>query len=523
MMICGRALALWKEEMVRATAWLDSLRMASAWIRSWELETKLILLQEPLMGYCLEDLLGADDQVERGPDRASIRRHSLVLPNSAPISGIIEAGKWHRDSSRHGFKDEAAIGAVPNAGYPTEEHSGPVEYLERSDLLAARSQRRSITHMPLPESGIDDGSAIALDRHPSGHGFNADPRISEESVTNHRLAEHHGPHDLPAAWNRRHLSLNEQASKSEAKDGEPSNSPGNSEATTRKSRVVLEGAGRQASSDLLSRLAGDVPDTQEQQRRRIMWPSASQRKAPVMNVQDMADLMADLTDHRSWLINMAETVARSLYQIDPSCTLDSGMDSRTSLDKMTALESQLTMSITGPRATSQLLSAMSLQGSARFKRLASGSDIAGRPDRRFKGDIQSVPDSNNARAISHTGPSCQPQSNPAKEQISVWDSVSGRDMMERVLPGMRMRSAGGITDIVCPDEKDQIAPLEADSALPPLHSLPGDRITSLPAEAPIARSDVQRGLLEDDVDLADLAAKIKRILDDEARRHGIDV
>lgn len=516
MMEFGRAPAHWIEEMARATAWLDGPGIASAWVRSWGIDTQLNLLQDPLMGHCLAEVLRAEDWVEKNPEQASLRRHPIILPHKSSLSGIMEAPEWHREHSGHGCKEEVAIGTVPTVGYPTVDNPRSAEYRERPDLQAAGSPRRSIINMPLNELGIDgDGSAIAPGHPPSSRGFKAEPGIGDATVTNHQLEEHHRVPDIPAAGNRWQGNVSE----SEVEDGEPASSHNISDATPRTLREVLPGVDRQASRDLLSRLAGDAPDLPEQQKKPIIWPSASQRKAPVMYAQDIADL----TDHRGWLISLAETSARSLYQIDPGGTLGSGRTRQISPDEITHLESQLMMPITGPRATSQLLSAIFLGDAAGFKGRASGSGMADNPDLRLKRDIRPGTDGK-TRASSHIGSSSQPQSSPAVGHISVRDPALGQEMIERVLPGIRMRSTRGFTDIGRgQDEKDRIAPLEAEPSLPPLHSSQGAKMPPMPVAAPIASSDAQKGLIEDEVDLGDLAAKIKRILDDEARRHGIDV
>ena len=500
MMECGKAPALWKDEMARATAWLDGPRIASAWVRSWGIYAQLGLLQEPLTGHCLAEVLGADDRVEKVPEQASLRRRPIVLPHKPSLSEIMEIREWHREHSRHGFKDRFATGIVPAVSSPTSEHTRPAGYSERPDLHTVESPRRSAVNMSLPELDIDDGSAIVPGHPPSSHDFKSRNEM--------------------AARNRRHPRTNGQVPEFDVQGDEPAISSDTIAKRPRRPEAVLPGVDMHASRDLLSRLAGDIPtDQQEQQMRPIIWPSASQRKSPVMYGRDVADL----TDHRGWLTSLAETAARSLYQIDPSGTLDSGKTRQISPPEITHLESQLMIPILGPRATSQLLSVASMGDSTRFKGRASGFDMVDNPDCRFKRDMQSGPDGK-LRASSHIESSGQTQSRPAVGQNFVRDPVLGQDMVERVLPGMRMRSKRGITDTGGgQDEKDQIVPLEAEPSLPPLHSSQGAKMPSLPVAAPIARSDAQKGLIEDDADLGDLAAKIKRILDDEARRHGIDV
>jgi hypothetical protein len=69
----------------------------------------------------------------------------------------------------------------------------------------------------------------------------------------------------------------------------------------------------------------------------------------------------------------------------------------------------------------------------------------------------------------------------------------------------------------------EFAPPAMAERLPPLTSPPGEGAPGLPVAAAMAWAGAQAKAAASEDDLDELAAKIKRILDEEARRYGIDV
>lgn len=187
--------------------------------------------------------------------------------------------------------------------------------------------------------------------------------------------------------------------------------------------------------------------------------------------------------HKTWLKRLADTAAQSLYKIglDQISAPQSGY--QTFPERAPYFESQWSAELSGPRAPSYLLYAISGKASSKLEQSGNSSAVAS----------------------SHV-PSYRSEK-PAGGQ----DNRSILGNVDKELPGLRFRQIRTAID-------------------PGRYSRGGSEIAQVeahrpPASAPevTARYSAREGLIGSEEDTVALAAKIKRILDDEARRYGINV
>jgi hypothetical protein len=93
--------------------------------------------------------------------------------------------------------------------------------------------------------------------------------------------------------------------------------------------------------------------------------------------------------------------------------------------------------------------------------------------------------------------------------------------LERELPDQPEQSPA--TDTQAWRSSSSVSPPSITSSLPPLLPAASPGSPVLPMAAAISRNGAWRGEVDAEKDLNLLAAQMKRILDEEARRHGIDV
>jgi hypothetical protein len=187
--------------------------------------------------------------------------------------------------------------------------------------------------------------------------------------------------------------------------------------------------------------------------------------------------------HQTWLKGLADTAAQSLYKIglDQISAPQSGY--QTYPERATYLESQWREGLSGPRAPYYLLYANSGKASAKLDQSGNSSEVT-------SGRVPLY------RSLE-----------PAQGQ----DNRSILGNVDQELPGQRFRQ---IRTAIDPGRYSrgvsEIA--QAEAPRPPL---------SAPEVA--AGHSAREGLIGSEEDAVALAAKIKRILDDEARRYGINV
>jgi hypothetical protein len=311
--------------------------------------------------------------------------------------------------------------------------------------------------------------------------------------------------DLPRADNRRHPIISEKGQGSKVETARPDIFPVSSRTISAK-----------ANRDLLIRLAGVPLDLEvHSQNRHITWPTISNRSASTSIVPSES-----MASRQIWLKSLADTAAQSLQVTDLdqiSAILLSGH--QISADRAGYLELQWRTSLSGLMAPSHLLAAISRKASAT-------SDKTDRSDHVLLKYHQTESDGKDWSGNSSiTTPDHDP-SDRSTEPAWELDTLSLPGHMDQEHRNLRSGQTRAVIDSgrYSNQGSERVQP----TTLPGLPSRDSSHTTprhpaSVSAPEASAGHSAREGLIGSEEDTVALAAKIKRILDDEARRYGINV
>lgn len=524
-LVDGRTPVWWQSEIAQSTVRLDDLKRACVWVESWEIAICAMLRHEPLLGHSLADLT---DRVARRtglkPDVPRSERPQPVWPDYRPA----------RDR-KVTLADEGSVTVSPSrATVPMQEgdqvSEETVPHRSRPDPFQLEPHASGEVHPETHRDWLHDLCRWA-DRSLGQRGLEVfrTPRqvspdqqdIGEMTLLGHSLAELTGLVTGPAGskpektrprqprftWPEYRPARNREmapASKRWAKV-----SPSGSSVTVQQGDQVWEKTpgpiqlASQASQALLYRLAGATAATQglrTTQRRLICEPMKPRAGASPSVPRDPAT-------HRDWLRDLAKRAGGSLLQEghddDLSAPLYASSD-QPGLGELLSLAEQWALPLNGPPATPGLLGRLVCVPESDSPEREEQPGVAPRhPSARRSPDQDAAPATEHARPWHAVGMKAT-ESSQAVSQPTVAD---------------QLENTGGESE-----SPVQIAPPAAATSLPLLLPLQiAGKPSSLAATAIIQGVARQEEAAATENDQSALATKIKRILDEEARRHGIDV
>ena len=524
-LVGGRLPVWWQSEIERSTVRLNDLKRACVWVESWEIAIRAMLRHEPLLGHSLAELT---DRVAR---RAGLKPD---VPRSERPQPARPEYRRTRDREE-ALTDEGPANVSPSRGpvpmqeggqvseeTPHQSRPDPFQLEPHASAELYPETRRDWLHdlgrwadCSLGQCGLD------VFRTPQ-QASPVQQDIGETALLGHSLAELTGLVTGPAgskpektrprqprfAWPEYRDARDQemvQASKRWAKV-----SPSGSSVTMQQGDQVWEKTpgpiqlASQASQALLNRLAGATAAAQGSYGTRRQptsepmkpkaGPSPSVLRAPAY--------------HRDWLRDLAKRVRGSLLQEEHdelSAPLHTSSTSQPRLGETVSLADQWALPLNGPPASEDLLgrlvSVRADEGDGSDRKVHHNA-VPGGPS------AIGSPDQLAASATDHTG---------------LWHMLGAKatgNSQAGIQPTVAdMENMGGESE-----SPFRIAPPAVATSLPPLVSPQvADKPPSPAATAIVlgAARNEEAAATEDD--LSALAAKIKRILDEEARRHGIDV
>ena len=478
-LIAGRAPARWRERLGRETERLDDLPNACSWIGSWKTTGEMLLCRDPLLGHTLEALTGY--QKTEG-----LKQARPIVPDILPhLSGNrenqgykelpLDPHPWTAHASR--AFDKIPFGerysSRPDRNLRSKEKKASMSGMMHSPLhMDKRASRAILCHLA-GEANLSESSVQPLARAIPGPDARATPIISWDAKS-HQI----WMHDMSS----RALSSLLQ------KEIEAFESPGSAHWSQISENYSPLHMDKRASRAILCHLAGEanLSESSVQPLARAI-PGPDARATPIISW--------DAESHQIWMHDMSSRALSSLLQKEIEAFEPPGSAHWSQIGENCPLISQRIELHRGSKAPMDLLAYLA-----------------------------SPPVKNRTECYRRT------VENGSKLRTEEASRSSGRPFGE-ALPQMQQAVSqpfGGVDQISDIDGKLQmpsrIAPPRAALSLPDL--LPS-QITEMPS-LPVASASARLGAkLEADAVVDDnqdvLAAKIKRILDEEARRHGIDV
>jgi hypothetical protein len=255
-------------------------------------------------------------------------------------------------------------------------------------------------------------------------------------------------------------------------------------------------APRSAEVELLMRLAGEFPEIHTPRETAVMPPYSGR------NLFSLPRARPDLADHRGWIDILGSRASESLrtggmgkIPGEPSDSLPMDMNHR--------LAESLSISLDGPRAPADLLAFLSESIAA--DQGAGDWPGYGRRHPPGKGELVSSGEVHDVSAPS--------------DRQKPFDPVTSRHMETLHKTGLA-KTALEVLDSVATEAV--ISP-PGPTMLPPMLPRHLAEQTPVPLASDLSLLEAMRESSQVGEDLGALAAKIKRILDEEARRYGIDV
>lgn len=525
-LVDGQTPVWWQSEIAQSTVRLDDLKRACVWVESWEVAVRAVLHHGPLLGHSLAELmdrfarqagvkLDAPRSKRPQPARPEYRRtrdreEALTDEGSATVSPS-------RGTVPMQEGDQVSEETVPHRSRPDpfqlEPHaSGEVHPETHGDWLRdlGRWADRSLGQWGLDvfrtaqqaSSGQQDIGEAALLGHSLAELTDqiTDPAGSKPEKTRHRQSRFAWPEYRPAR-NRQMAPASKRWAKV-SHSGSPVTAQ-QGDQVWEKTPGPIHQMESQASQALLYRLAGATAAAQGSHgiRRR---PTGEPMKPKAVASPSVP---RDSATHRNWLRDLARRAGGSLLQEghddDLSAPLYASSD-QPGLGELLSLAEQWALPLNGPPAYPGLLGRLVCVPESDGPEREEQPGVAPRhPSARRSPDQDAAPATEHARPWHAVGMKAT-ESSQAVSQPTVAD---------------RMENTGG--ESVSPV---RIAPPAAATSLPPL--LPpqiAGKPSSLAATAIIQGVARQEEAAATENDQSALATKIKRILDDEARRHGIDV
>ena len=487
-LVDGRTPVWWQSEIAQSTVRLDDLKRACVWVESWEIAICAMLRHEPLLGHSLAELMdrvarraGLKPDVPRSerpqpvwPEYRRTREREMALPENGPASGEVHP-ETHRDWLHDlGRWADRSLGQRGLDVFRTPRQVSP----DQQDI----GEMTLLGHSLAEVTGLVTG-----------------PAGSKPEKTRPRQPRFTWPEYRPAR-NREMVRASKRWAKVSHSGGPVTAQQGDQVWEKTPGPIQLEA---QASQALLYRLAGAMAAAQglhTTQRRPICEPMKPRAGVSPSVPRDPAT-------HRDWLRDLAKRVGVSLHQEghdDLSARLHALSD-RPGLGELLSLAEQWALLLNGPPAYPGLLGRLVCVPEN------DGSEREEQPGTtpRHPSAIRS-PDQVTALATEHDA---KPWHAVGVETTESSQAVSQPTVADQ------LENAGGESE-----SPVRIAPPAAATSLPPL--LPpqiAGKPPSLAATAIIQGVARQEEAAATENDQSALATKIKRILDEEARRHGIDV
>lgn len=486
-LVDGRTPVWWQSEIAQSTVRLDDLKRACVWVESWEVAVRAMLHHGPLLGHSLAELTdrvarrtGLKPDVPRSerpqparPEYRRTREREMALPENGPASGEFHP-ETHRDWLHDlGWWADRSLGQRGLDVFRTPRQVSP----DQQDI----GEMTLLGHSLAELTGLVTGPAGSKPEKTR-------PRQSRFAWPEYRPARNREMAPASKRWAK--VSHSGSPVTAQQVDQVWEKTPGPIQLAS------------QASQVLLYRLAGATAATQglrTTQRRLICEPMKPRAGASPSVPRDPAT-------HRDWLRDLAKRAGGSLLQEghdDLSAPLYASSD-QPGLGELLSLAEQWALPLNGPLATPGLL-----------------------------GRLVCVPESDGPEREEQPGVAPRHPSGcrfpdqvaaPATEHARPWHAVGvetteSSQAVSQPTVADQLENTGG--ESVSPV---RIAPPAVAISLPPL--LPpqiAGKPSSLAATAIIQGVARQEEAAATENDQSALATKIKRILDEEARRHGIDV
>ena len=486
----SRTTIRWQDVIAQSIVQLNDLWRACAWVTSWVNSVHTMLHYGPLLGHTLTELT---EQIAHGTEGSGQTR-----------SRSMEKTAVHR----------------PEVSLSPFRNQEPYEYWP----LAPFRQFSSA------QSGIDKTSLFR-------HNFTelTDLSIGKKSL----MPEVDLSRQSQSSWAEYRHQLARKQDMAMESDVLAATSPGSDSVTVQQKTQISKKSpdpfqmDRQASQSLLSRLAGNYVSAEGPNRtqyRPIRTISISGKK----NSPPISQYMGD---HRDWLYNLTLRVESSLHHLEfdalgvPSHTLPAW----SLIPEKHLLTGQWQLPLKGQRAHVDLLplltslSEMYMPEFNRGHQLDSHSEVPADHSRDLLTQPQSGLEFEEDKQVStsspktgtqqqHLGLRSEPASFPGQLSFTTHEELHHSPGSQAMVTG---RIPGVGRELEAPA---RIAPPGMAPSLPPL--LPS-QVVDVPS-TPVAAVSALHGAQQEETtgvgdDLSELAAKIKRIMDEEARRYGIDV
>jgi len=484
-LVGGRAPVWWQSEIERSTVRLDDLKRACVWLESWEVAVCAMLHHEPLLGRSLAELM------DRFARRAELK---LDVPRSKLPQPARPEYRRTRDRKVTLINEGSASGEVCS-----ETHRDWLRDLGRWADRSLGQCGLDVFRTPWQVlSGQQEPSETILLGHSPAELSDqvVRPTGSKPEKTRRQQPRFARP-EYRAARDREIVQASKRWTKVLPSNASVTVQQGVWEKTP--DPIQMES---QASQALLYRLAGATAAAQglrTTRRRPIGEPLKPQAGASPSVARDPAS-------HRDWLRDLAKRAGGSLLQeghddLSASLYASSG---QTGFGELPSLADQWALPFNGPPAYPGLLGRLVCVPES------DGPEREEQPGAtpRHPSALRS-PNQVAAPATGHAKP-WHPVGVETTESSQAVSQPTVADQLENI-------SGESVSPV-------RIAPPAVATSLPPL--LPpqiAGRPSSPAATAILQGVTRQEEAAATEDDLSALAAKIKRILDEEARRHGIDV
>lgn len=496
--IAGRAPFHWREELRRETAWLDELQIACDWIGSWRAAGEMLICRGPLLGSSLEEITQSRNQETEAPEWARSKSNGkgkAIKWNFLP--SFLRNREHHMDlpPDLYPWPSQAALridkspfgeGSRPRLNLhktPAFREVGAID--SQKETLASREQEGLISEMMNSPLRMDKRASRQLLSHFAGGADLADdlnqiqpgsPKISKQI---NRV--------LPSvSW----------------------------DAETQ--RIWLQDMADRAFSSLLQKELGAFS---------APLP-ASTSWSPISEDRPLADQWITPLNGRKAPMDLLAYVAGPLEK--KSTDIHQSRQPKSSSSRAVETDSELQFV---PKTLEDCL--LADQWMVPLRGQTAPMDLLANLAGHFVENHGQFSYGQRFDSISHAA-----GSKDADKRSMLRAPGSSSDETERKSPSISenmqqaaskfFEGAGRIGQILDADGKlpasSRIAPLKAASSLPDLLPPQIMEMPSLPVASAYAKLGAEmeaEAKMVDNLDI--LAAKIKRILDEEARRYGIDV
>lgn len=502
-LIGGRAPVWWQGEMQRSTAKLDTLHRACGWVGAWS-GIRPLLCSGPLLGHTLQELTGGAVRIAQSDSEGTrAREHQFIgtkyrpapnqemalssdgsvttFPSRSPATG----------KSGDGVPDKAKEITRPKTSVSPHIHrelKTPRDWLEDLDRRASFDQPDRCETASLSRFPADLGDQVVCTAE------------SESEMLRVRRPGIAWPEYRPA----------DKRKMAPVSEGSGVVSPQNGPDTAQQRAMISDKTPSplqmelEASQLLLSRLAGKVAPAEGLSQRRSRSPSITTEPRANLPVPVIRGPEA----HREWLHDLVQRIwcTLSQYGLDGPQRYWRVPSDQSGPGDVLSVADQWAIPLNGSPASADLLARL----------ISSTVGVSARSGGETQ--LEEVPHSPSATRWPDL------PGTPAAEDTQSWQPTNpgATGDEQRAVPLTAAEGTGGGRGQS--ESSTRVAPPNVGPSLSPLDTpeLAGKLLS--PAATAIVRQNAKQAVVADtEDDLGALAAKIKRILDEEARRHGIDV